>query len=73
MVPVQLPLDETHDWGFADPAMYGHYRTYAIADFERRAAPLRCETIHPRDVLSPGEQARYAIRDSEVLFVCRCP
>lgn len=71
MVPVYLGMDQTDDWGFPDPQVFDHYRTYAVADFPERAAPLQVTMIHPRDVLSAEEQARYAIRDTEVIFLCR--
>jgi len=73
MVPIYIGLTETDDWGWPDPLMFDHYRTYCVVDFAERAAPLEVEQVHPRDLLSPEEQARYAIRDTEVIFLCAAP
>jgi hypothetical protein len=71
MVPVYPGLTEIDDWGYPDPNMFDHYRTYCDKDFHLRCEPLDVEIIHPKDVLSPEEQQRHAIRDSEIIFVCR--
>lgn len=73
MVPLDPSLAATEEWGAPNPLIFDHVRNYSAVDFPERLAGYSVRAVHPRALLGADAQRRFAIRDSEIVYVCDKP
>lgn len=71
MVPFMMGQAETIEFGKPDPEIFDHVRGYSPLDFKHRLAPFEYEEILPGTFLSDDEVRRFAIPDSQAIYLCR--
>ncbi len=71
MVPFMMGQTETEEYAAPDPEMWDHVRGYSPLDFKHRLAPFEYEEILPHTFLSEEETKRFAIPDSQVIYLCK--
>lgn len=71
MVPFMMGQAETEEYAAPDPEMWDHVRGYSPLDFKHRLAPFEYEEILPHTFLSEEEVKRFAIPDSQVIYLCK--
>lgn len=71
MVPLDPTIAATEEWGGPCAEMFDHVRNYSPHDVQDRLAAFQVTAIRPCDLPDPGLQERYAIRDSEIVYLCR--
>ncbi len=73
MIPIDPKRSTSEDWGAPDPEVYDHVRDYAEQDFPEKLTAFTLRKFAPADVLSPEEQRRFSVRDSEIVWYCTRP
>lgn len=73
MVPLDPSLDATDEWGAPNPIIFDHVRNYSARDFPERLGGFEVRAVAPDSLLDPAARRRFAIRDSEIVYICAKP
>ncbi|MFA6240815.1 MAG: class I SAM-dependent methyltransferase [Candidatus Hydrogenedentales bacterium] len=69
MVPIDMKMADTIDFGGPHPLVCGHYRGYG-ADFLDKLRLFKTQYFIPSEIFSPEDMDRYRLRDVDVVFCC---
>lgn len=73
MIPLDMTLGATEEWGGPCAEMFDHVRNYSPVDVPDRLRAFEVTEIRPADLGDEAMRRRYAIRDSEIVYLCRKP
>ena len=71
MVPNDLGVRETHEYGFANPRVYGHWRDYTPYAIDAELAPFAVESLDPTQLFTPEDRTRHGLIDEDFIYLCR--